>query len=76
MNACVSRIFKEQYQNDLELNLLCDAFIATFSNQCGQSSKFEPGPKHYAESSANKAVMQLVMYTFESGIEIYISMCQ
>ena len=61
MNMCLSRIFKEQYQNDLEMNLLCDSFIATFSNQCGQNSKFEPGPKHYADSSANKSVMQSVM---------------
>ncbi len=61
MNTCVSRIFKEQYQNDFEMNLLCDSFIATFSNQCGQNSKFEPGPKHYAVSSANKSVMQSVM---------------
>jgi hypothetical protein len=43
------------------MNLLCDSFIATFSNQCGQNSKFEPGPKHYADSSANKSVMQSVM---------------
>ena len=62
MNTCVRRIFKEQYQNDLELHLLCDAFTAAFSNQRGQSSRFEPAPKHYADSSANKSVMQSVMW--------------
>jgi len=36
-------------------------FQRAFSNQCGQNSKFEPGPKHYADSSANKSVMQSVM---------------
>ena len=85
MNTCVSRIFKEQCQNDLELHLLCGAFTAAFSNQCGQSSSFEPASKHYADSSANKPVTQVSVteqsfgkgsYTFESGIEIYISMCQ